>query len=852
MRRALIIMALLCACALPLMAQDMVFVMEAEDLPTVASASLVEDPFATGGSAVLLASPAARLAAQVELAAGEHTLLVSAIAPDPAHDAIYVDVPGGSQRLPVNAFGELVTLAHTFTVAEVGPADLTIRPDPNELGVSIDQVGLLRGKPEGIVPLADLDAPADAPGLKPLPDAPADGAAPALAEVTVRDVRLAEVPSEPHARALDTRLVADFDEGLAADWAAGNTRFSNLSGATLTEGRWGRALDCAPPEVDVQVNLAGNHIPRAGTIECWTLLADDRPADRERYLLHLQPTPQPGASPRMPLTVAVIERADGILRLTAEGAPVPVDVALPGVDLADRQWHHVALSWDSRDGALSLWLTVDGAGACATQPCDREIAPFSAMRLGNTHLLGHYAHEGEYAQWGGAVDDLHISDQTLAPREAGAEPVALDGIDLDLALAAEDAAAQWLTRWADLQFGGAWGPWIYPEIDARSDIYRVWTGETEDPRIVRNKYGSSIVSTAYDFLDAWHHGGEERWREVAARSVDFFLRAQDERGYWYQDYLVDAAGRPVGMKKTWARIQDGYQSQPFLYLLYWHRLTGERRAFEAARRCADFVLSVENPNGSWPGTFEVTSGVGKTTGPRGVERGCEYNDYATTDPMRMMITMYHLTGEERYLHGPEGSAGILGIGRWMFDTQIGEGEVRGWCQQYDQDNRPVWSRAFEAPVIEPRVISRFIHPQTLTLSLITGNERYLDLLQETYDWYRSVEVPGEDGGWYYQYLPDGTPVYSRDFETIAIKPDDPDAPKPGRDKLNLRGIERDLNAWRQLGLEGLRESFSGPTEISEADCLARRRAAVQWLRENQSAVRAEVEAMRRDGQLVRG
>ncbi len=854
MTRALTIAGLLCACALQAGAQDVVFVVEAQDLPTVRSAAVVDDPVATGGGAVALISSAAMLGARVELPAGVYTLLVSATAPDPTHDAIYVDSPGGSQRLPVNRFGELVTLRHAFTAPGDTPVSLAIRPDPNELGVAIDQVGVVRGEPADGTDLARIEAPAEAPPLLPLEGVAADAGAGETLRVSVRDVALAETPSAPHERGLDTMLLASFDGSTDADWAVGNPRSANRSGVPLAEGRWGQALDCTAPETDLMLNMRRNHIARAGTIECQVRMAGAGAwaDDRERYLLHLQPRPQLPGEPRLPLTLSVIKRADGALHLIAAGAPLPVDVAVPVAGLDAQAWHHVALSWDSREGTLRLWLTVDGAGKCASMPCEREIAPISAMRIANTPVLGHYAHAGEHAELGGFIDDLHISDETLVAREEGAERLDLDGIDPELALAADDAAARWLGRWADLQLGGAWGPWLMPNIDGAGEVYRDWTSLPEDPRLVHNKYGSSIVRVAYDFADAWQYAGDERWREVAARSAEFFLRGQDPRGYWYEFYYVDESGRVAGMKTEWARIQDGYQSQPFLYLLYWYRLTGDRRALDAATRCADFVLTVENPNGSWPGTFEVAAGVGRTTGPRGVERGCEYNDYATTDPMRMMITMYHLTGDERYLHGPEGSAGIAGIGQWMFDTQMGEGDVRGWCQQYDQDNQPVWSRAFEAPVIEPRVVCRFIHPQTVMLYLLTGNERYMRLLQETYDWYRSVEVPGDEGGWYYQYLPDGTPVYSDNFETIAIDTNDPNAPKPSREKLYLSGIERDLSAWREAGPAAWRQSFVGTDEVSAEQYMARRRAALQWLRENQEAVGAEVAAMEREGQLTEG
>ena len=90
------------------------------------------------------------------------------------------------------------------------------------------------------------------------------------------------------------------------------------------------------------------------------------------------------------------------------------------------------------------------------------------------------------------------------------------------------------------------------------------------------------------------------------------------------------------------------------------------------------------------------------------------------------------------------------------------------------------------------------------------------------------------------------------FETVVIDPNDPNAPRPGRDKLQLTAIQRDLEAWQQLGLDGLRASFTGATEVTDEEYAARRRAAAEWLRANQEAVRAEVEQLRRDGQFVRG
>ncbi|MEA3402503.1 MAG: pectate lyase [Armatimonadota bacterium] len=762
---------LVCAPALHAEGPEVVLVAEAEDLPTVSGTALAEDPHASGGNALMLAARNATLGMWIALPAGEYTLLISATAADPDHDAIYVSAPGVEQRLAVGSFGELVTLAAPFIVTGEGPSIIAIRPDPEELGVSVDQVAIVRGSGEPGVAPAELQEAGERPEMSALPGAEGESAAPAQPQAPT-EFALPELPAGPHTRQLDTLFVASFDESADADWARGRMGCANLSGAPLAEGRWGQALDCTAEQVRVFYNAERNLMPRSGTVECRVRSGERNIwADgMEHYLLHLRVRrPLPG-EPRTPVTLEVVKREDDALHLSAAGSPLPIDLTVPTADLDPAAWHHVAFSWECRDrDTLTLWLTVDGRGETITVPSQARMMPFTVMQVGNAPWLGHYAHEGEHAELGGYIDDLHISDE--APPMRAGRPDGLSEIDLELSLAAEDALARWLEVWADLQTGGAWGPWVTPVIDAKSRVYFDWTGQPDDRRLVRNKYGSSIVSVAYDYAAAFEHTGDERWRQIAWNAVDFFLRGQDLRGFWYEYYIVDESGRVAGMSTERARVQDGHQSQPFLFLLNWHRITGDRRAFEAARKCADFLLSIENPNGSWPGTYNVTTETGRTTGPRGVDYGCEYNDYATTDPMRMMITMYHLTGDAKYIRGREGSEGILGIGQWMFDTQIGEGEVRGWCQQYDQDDNPVWSRDFEAPVISPRVVNRFIHPQTVTLYLMTGDERYMRLLQETYDWYRSVEVPGEEGGWYYQYLPDGTPVYSTGFETIEIDPE---------------------------------------------------------------------------------
>ena len=833
------------------------FRLEAEALPTCvyAPASAMKD--AAGARAVVLGSSAARLGAQLRLEPGFYTLVVRVWAPSPTQDVLYLTAAQQRTRLAIGEFERWVVRTHCFQVTRPGEYAVLIEPDPGELGVAIDQVALVRG---GTAPagMAALPKPTATAALKPVAGIAAARSAKAGRQAPkpgTRDFALAALPGKARGRGLDTLFYCSFDTSPRADFARGNGRCGVVAGSSLAEGKWGKALDCTDEKVNLFFSMRRNLVPRAGTLECWVksgkgnIWADGK----DHCLFTLTPCARIPGRPRVPMAVELIKLgADNALHLRLSGAAA-ADLAVSTARLDPAAWHHVAFSWDFTGDAPSLWLCVDGRGNKVTLPVSPSPLPFVSLQVANTRWYGHYAHANEFKPLGGLLDDLHISDETLARREAGHKPLDTGTLDVATALAAEDALGKWLDKWAALQLGGAWGDWITPRIGAESGVFLDWTGQPRDRRSVSNKYGSS-AQLARSFLQAYEHTGDERWRQVALNTAEFYLRGQDPRGYWYQSYVVDESGAVVPTAGTnWARIQDKHQFAPWAYMLYMHRVTGDRRYFEAARKCADLVLSVENPNGSWPGTYDVAKGVGRTTGGRGVDYGCEYNDFATTDPMRMMIAMHHLTGDAKYVRGTHGK-GILGIGQWMFDTQVGQGKVRGWCQQYGRDNKPVWSRAFEAPVISPRVVCRFIHPMCLWLYLMTGQERYMTLLQETCAWYRSVEAPGPNGGWYYQYLPDGTPAYSKDYKTVRIDPKNPapDAPKPSRVKLQLTALQRTLDDFRRLGPEKFRKSFVGSIVLSEADVAGHRKAAAAYCRSQAAAVRKQLKEQRPDGAWVRG
>jgi hypothetical protein len=344
------------------------------------------------------------------------------------------------------------------------------------------------------------------------------------------------------------------------------------------------------------------------------------------------------------------------------------------------------------------------------------------------------------------------------------------------------------------------------------------------------KYGVQAGQAA-GFLMGYEVLGDRKYLDTALKTCEFLLRAQQPKGYWLAGYYISPAGgitaSPPGQapREGYCRIQDGYQDENFFLMIYTWRLTGEQKYFDAAKRCADCLLEIQNENGSWPDywDFAIPKDQGPATGVEGVRLGCSYNDGATTRPMQVMITMYHITKDRKYI------ARLGGVGQWLFDTQMGQGKVRGWCQQYGLDNKPIQARNFEMPVIEPRTLNRFVFPLSLWFYLITGEEKYFTLIRESYDWLKSAERPE---GWAYQYLPDGTEAFSIGYKTYrydqpATWPDGKNPYPYSREKVQLGAVPPILEIYNKGRREALRQHFRAPVKYSAEQYLQARVAAAK-------------------------
>jgi len=366
-----------------------------------------------------------------------------------------------------------------------------------------------------------------------------------------------------------------------------------------------------------------------------------------------------------------------------------------------------------------------------------------------------------------------------------------------------------------------------------------FTAVKPDGSVVVSQYWGRAPLQAYLYFDAFDILGDRWYLDVALACADHYLKIQEPEGFWHYAHIVKPDGETVRLdnpdfqNRAVCRIQDTHQMGAFRLLLYAWGVTGDEKYLRGAKCCGDYMLSIQNENGSWP-DYWIPGHRHTDPNPRqkaGVISGGSYNDGATSGGVEMMIIMFHLTRDPKYV------ARFPHLGRWIFDTQFGQGRVRGWCQQYDLANRPAAARHFESPVIDPRTFPRFIVPLCAWLAAMSGEDRYLKLLEETVEWVRSVEKPGPDGGWAYQYLPDGTPVFT--LGGVVYRHDRPETwPKEfpekhdgiqrySRDNAGVGDAPKYLELYRRGGLRAIQDAFRGPVELTPLEFAKARLAAAR-------------------------
>jgi len=767
-------------------------IVEADQIAELRGCRAIDEGDAPDGRSLVLQDRQACATCELTLDAGTYVMLGRGFPPGPDRDALYVQLgQQPKQRFYFSAARERILI---MQVDHTGPCKLSILADPSEAGTVVDRVILLR----------QLD----------------------LTEEFV----LAKVPDAPAKRNSTTTFLASFDQGTAdADYARVN-RLAGCDSRRLkigVPGRFGQAVELPAigphgevsgnvkevPAVNLLYEARQNCPARRATVEFWVksqtgtnIWADGR----DHTFFNMDPT-QPVTLRGQP-----VEGGFAVdLAKTGAGDQLVLDlggtarVAVPVAGLAPQAWHHVAASWDTLVEPAQLWLCVNGRGR--TLKCRQRLVPteFIAVHWGNTRS---YRTNHPLAA---TIDDLHITDVPLGYRSAeGVRFQKQFAVNEELATKALDALDRALTCLTRLQVEGCWAyAYQHPSLlPVGGSVYRM----PADRRRVSMKYGGP-VSLASMFLSAYEALGDDRYFEVARRTGQFLLEAQQPGGYWTMGYSLTFDG-PRGAS-DYGRIQDDYQTTPMRFMIHLYRLTGDPAYLDSARRVADFLVKAQNPNGSWPGGYYWGAKKGKTSGGKDYGGG-EFNDGAMTDPFEHLLLMYHVTKDESYLDP------LIRAADWILESQV-RGPAWGWAQQYSSDNRPAWARQHEPPAVCPRVLVFHVARILFHAYFLTGEEKYPLAMCDAVDWLKRVEDP--ERGWFMYYsCRDGKPCYGVKHKEYPWHDDESkNVPKPVGFAYWSKYAVDAVAAKLKLLKEGKLKPHVGRMELRPSELLALRRGAAQ-------------------------
>ncbi|MEW6355146.1 MAG: hypothetical protein AB1696_02375 [Planctomycetota bacterium] len=409
---------------------------------------------------------------------------------------------------------------------------------------------------------------------------------------------------------------------------------------------------------------------------------------------------------------------------------------LPIKDVTPDEWHCIVASWDRAAGIGAIALD----GRCATGPMkfpDRH-SPVFIFYVGG----GFGARVDGMNLPGLEIDDLVIYDLPLAVLQADIKPLPKE--DEALLIKTEDNARKCLNFIADLQRWGGWQTlYTWPTLIGSAAQGR----ECVDfPEAVGNDKSHASPHIASRFLYAYEVMGDYRFFEIALKTADLLLAAQDPRGFWVHGYRMTVSGIKPAADERHVKLQDSVQSHPIFFLSYLHRLTGDERYMTALKKAGEFYLKAQNPNGSWSHHWDAKDGIGKTA--RNQPQGGEINDLCTNDAIDVMVLMYHITGERKYIES------VKRAGDWFIAAQI-KGATRGWAEQYDKDNNPAEARHFEPPACSQSA-TRLAAQGLVEVYRLSKDDRYLQPIRDCIAWMEKAFPNGEM--WCYHDLSDNRPI----------------------------------------------------------------------------------------------
>jgi len=347
------------------------------------------------------------------------------------------------------------------------------------------------------------------------------------------------------------------------------------------------------------------------------------------------------------------------------------------------------------------------------------------------------------------------------------------------------------------------------------------------------------------FFRAYEIWGDKKYLKAGLKRADVFVKSQTKQG-------------PYRLRGGVLRIQDRWEDVPWSTVMYAYKLSKDKKYLDSAKRCADVLLKVQRADsGGWPDQWPMGGRIGSS----GVVNGTSHNDSATTAPFVMMVIMYHVTGEEKYI------ANLHKLGKHIEDANLGKGDVVGWAEQYADNARPTRARQYEIEICYPSSVSRSMGYLLTWLYLMDGNEKHMELLKKAWNtlqkirerdlkpenWkhWKALKDAGGSARWYrpgmpHAFLPDlsnmGNVLSYRMHPVYPVTPEQrkkwghflhgqggdlahwaatPERAKKAPSKFggfgpgnNMSQVRRSLLEYRRGGYKGLLRYYTGPTKYT--------------------------------------
>lgn len=258
------------------------------------------------------------------------------------------------------------------------------------------------------------------------------------------------------------------------------------------------------------------------------------------------------------------------------------------------------------------------------------------------------------------------------------------------------------------------------------------------------------------FLRAYRITGESQYLKAAREAGRALVWGQRKAGGW--EHTADVAYlKPDSVsperKKGACTFDDNITQGALSFLISLDEVIEEEWLSEAIRIGLDHMLQTQFKNGAWPQWNPLKWYHHFFDGYHDYYT---FNDGAINDCISIMLRVHKAYNREEYLRSATRG------GDFIISSQRASPQA-GWAQQYSDDMKPAWARAFEPPGVCSAVTARNI--KTLVdLYLYAKDEKYLAPIPSAIEWLESSRIG--DNLWSRLYeLDTNKPIYGdRDGE----------------------------------------------------------------------------------------